>query len=212
MERNTVSNSMNQRIVYPLFSTPVYVNNVGDFARPDIKALEYTSGDYGFLTSADKNVLHRPEFKDVHAIVMKEIDAYTREVLAVNKSVEFYVTNSWVNIHRRGQAAGPHIHGNSLLSGVLYLKVNETSGDLVFHRDIRSLVPFPPALDLDMDFFNLYNCKSWGHKPKNNDICLFPSVVMHSADPNQSDEERWCLAFNAFVRGSFGPLHKLTIR
>ena len=31
-------------------------------------------------------------------------------------------------------------------------------------------VPFPPALDLDMDFFNLYNCKSWGHKPKTNDI------------------------------------------
>ncbi len=82
----------------------------------------------------------------------------------------------------------------------------------MFQRDIHSLVPFPPALDLDMDFFNVYNCKSWAHKPKVNDICLFPSVVMHAADPNESDEERWCLAFNVFVRGNIGVLHKLTIR
>mgnify|MGYP006183094783 CR=1 FL=1 len=31
-----------------------------------------------------------------------------------------------------------------------------------------------------MDSFNIYNCKSWGHRPKTNDICLFPSVVSHS--------------------------------
>ncbi len=108
-------------------------------------------------------------------------------------AIEFYITDSWINIHQRGHQAGAHTHNNSLLSGVLYLKVNEHSGDLVFQRDVQSLVPFPPALDLDMDFFNLYNCKSWAHKPKTNDICLFPSTVMHAADPNHSDEERWCL-------------------
>ena len=63
-----------------------------------------------------------------------------------------------------------------------------------------------------MDSFNLYNCKSWGHRPKTNDICLFPSVVMHSVDPNESDEERWCLSFNVFVRGDIGSLHKLSLK
>jgi hypothetical protein len=92
------------------------------------------------------------------------------------------------------------------------LQVTETSGDLVFHRDVYSVIPFPPALDLDMDSFNIYNCKSWGYKPKTNDICLFPSAVMHAADPNESDEERWCLAFNVFVRGNIGSLHKLSIK
>ena len=60
-----------------------------------------------------------------------------------------------------------------------------------------------------MDSFNIYNCKSWGFKPTTNDICLFPSVVLHSADANQSDEERWCIAFNVFVKGDIGSLHKL---
>ena len=202
---------MSKPQIFPLFSTPIYVNNVGDFPKPDVPSLEYATGAYEFKTSTDKNVLDRPDFAHVRALIMREVDLYTRELLRVTQSVEFYITNSWINVHRRGDSAIPHVHHNSLISGVLYLKVNDASGDIVFHRDLLSLVPFPPALDLDMESFNIYNCKSWGHKPKTNDICLFPSVVMHSVDPNASDEERWCLAFNVFARGHFGTDHKLTI-
>lgn len=207
---------MNKPTIYPLFSSPVYVNNVGDFARPDLKALEYSStmpdgSSYNFLSTLDKHVLDRPDFAHVRNIVMREVDTYTRQLLAVNKGIEFYITDSWINIHKRGHSAGPHVHHNSLVSGVLYLKVSENSGDLVFHKPALSLIPFPPALDLDVDSYNIYNCKSWGHRPKTNDICLFPSVVTHSVDPNESDEERWCLAFNVFVRGNIGSQHKLTI-
>jgi uncharacterized protein (TIGR02466 family) len=203
---------MSKPTVYPLFSTPVYVNNVGDFAKPEVKALDYATGPYQFLSSSDKNVLDRPDFAHVRAIVLREIDLYARELLRVSNTVELYLTNSWINIHRRGDSAIPHVHHNSLISGVLYLKTTETSGALVFHRDLLSLIPFPPALDLDMDSFNIYNCKSWSHQPKTNDICLFPSVVMHSVDPSESDEERWCLAFNVFARGDFGAQHRLSIR
>lgn len=208
---------MNKPTIYPLFSAPVYVNNVGAFERPDLKALQYSStipsgGVYNFLSSVDKKVLDRPEFRRVHEIVMKEINVYARQLLCVNDKIEFYVTDSWINLHRRGQSAGAHVHHNSLISGVLYLHATETTGDLVFHREALSLVPFPPALDLDVDSFNIYNCKSWSYRPKPNDICLFPSVLMHSADRNESDEERACLAFNVFVRGEIGFLHKLSIK
>jgi uncharacterized protein (TIGR02466 family) len=208
---------MNKPMIFPLFSTPVYVNNVGEFEKPDIKSLEYTNrtptgGLFHFWSSVDKNVLDRPEFNRVRDVIMKEVEHYVREVLVVNKSIEFYITNSWINVYRRGEQAGAHLHHNSLISGVLYLKATEDTGDLVFYRDVLSLVPFPPALDLDMDSFNIYNCKSWGHKPKTNDICLFPSVVSHSVEPNYSDEERWSLAFNVFARGNLGREHKLTLK
>jgi hypothetical protein len=124
---------MTAQRIFALFSTPLYVNNVGEFARPDLSSVELTSaaetgGVYNFLTSVDKNVLHRPEFKAVHDVVMREIGVYAHGICGVSRNVEFYVTNSWINVHRRGQAAGQHIHGNSLISGVLYLKVNEASG------------------------------------------------------------------------------------
>ena len=73
---------MSEQRIFALFSTPLYVNNVGDFPRPDLRSLEYASA------------------------------AET---------------------------------GGALISGVLYLTVDDTSGDLVFHRDIYSLIPFPPA-------------------------------------------------------------------
>jgi uncharacterized protein (TIGR02466 family) len=208
---------MSNPTVFPLFSVPVYVNNVGEFAQPDVTALEYSStmpagAPYPFLSTVDKRVLDRPEFAPVKAVVMRELEFYTREVLVVNRKIEFYITNSWVNRYRRGESAGAHVHHNSLLSGVLYLTAPEHCGAIVFHRNTLSLLPFPPSLDLELDRFNLYNCENWGHTPKRNDICLFPSVVMHSVEPNQSDEERCCLAFNVFVRGDFGALHQLSIR
>jgi uncharacterized protein (TIGR02466 family) len=208
---------MSEVKIFPLFSTPVYVRNVGDFEKPDITALHFTDRTpagavFRFLSSTDRNILHRAEFKNVHDLVMNEIDAYARQVYVVNKRIQFYITNSWINVYRHGDQAGPHMHHNSLLSGVLYLKAVGDSGDIVFHRDVHSLIPFPPALDLDMDSFNIYNCKSWGHTPKTNDICLFPSAVSHSVDPNYSSEERWSVAFNVFVRGDIGSDHKLSIR
>ena len=123
-------------MIFPLFSTPVYVNNVGDFPRPNLDALTYTStmpggAAYQFLSSTDKHVLDRPEFKGVREIVMREINVYAHEILAVDRSIEFYITDSWVNQHKRGDQAGAHMHHNSLVSGVLYLRTNENSGNLV---------------------------------------------------------------------------------
>ncbi len=208
---------MSHPAIFPLFSTPVYISNVGDFERPDLQALQYsnqapTGEVFHFLSSTDKNVLDRPDFAGVRSIVMKQINVYAREVLFVNKNIEFYITDSWINVYRRGEQAGAHMHHNSLVSGVLYLNATDAGGDIVFHRDVQSQVPFPPALDLDLDSFNIYNCKSWGYRPKTNDICLFPSVVSHSVEPNGSDEPRCSLAFNVFVKGNIGVLHKLSLR
>jgi len=41
---------MTAQRVFALFSTPPYVNNVGDFPRPDLRSLEYsTAAETGSL-------------------------------------------------------------------------------------------------------------------------------------------------------------------
>ena len=208
---------MDQPKIFPLFSAPVYINNVGSFPIPDFKQLEFTdntpgAGYHGFLSTVDKYVLNRPEFQHIHQLVLGEINRYTREVLAVNRRIEFYVTNSWININRPGDQGGAHTHNNSLISGVLYLKAPANGGNILFYRDINSLLPFPPALDLDIDSQNIYNCKQFGHSPKDFDVCLFPSVLMHSVGTNESTEDRWCLPFNVFVKGELSGLHQLSLK
>ena len=205
------------RQIFPLFSTPLYVNNLGNIAKPDLRHLEYThltpSGEaFTFLSSVDKNVLDRPDMGGIRSLVQAEVAYYAHNLCGVTQAAEFYITNSWVNIYGRGDQAGAHIHHNSLLSGVLYLQATDAGGEIVFHRDVQCQVPFPPAIDPEVATYNIYNCKSWGYQPKTNDICIFPSIVSHSVQPNNSDVGRWVLAFNVFVRGEFGAIHKLTLK
>lgn len=208
---------MTSRRIFPLFSTPVYVNNLDNLEKPDLRYLDYThtapSGEsFNFLTSVDKNVLERPELGHIRAVIEREIEFCARDLYALTTDVEFYITNSWVNIYGRGDQAGAHMHHNSLLSGVLYLQATDAGGEIVFHKDMQSQVPFPLAIDPDVVAQNIYNCKSWGYKPQTNDICIFPSALSHSVLPNASDEARWSLAFNAFVRGRFGAIHQLHLK
>ena len=206
----------NQPMVYPLFSAPIYTHVVRSFELPDIKKFEFTSrgptGEHPFLSSVNKHILDLPEFKQIHDILLEEIDNHARNTLCVSNKIEFYITNSWININRPGDQCAPHTHNNSLISGVLYLKSPERSGELFFYRDILSLLPFPPALDLETSAQNIFNSKHFGIDPKVNEVCLFPSVIMHSAGINESSEERWCLPFNVFIRGDVGGLHELTLK
>ena len=208
---------MSNRQIYPLFSTPVYVNNVGEFSKPDLRNLEYThqtpSGEsFLFLSSVDKNVLERPELAHIRTLIMAEIEFCARELYGITRNVEFYITNSWVNIYGRGDQAGAHLHHNSLLSGVLYLQSPGDGGEIVFHKDLHGQNVFPLAVDPEVVSSNIYNCRSWGYKPATNDICIFPSYLSHSVQPNDSDQLRWVLAFNTFIRGEFGAIHKLHLR
>jgi uncharacterized protein (TIGR02466 family) len=208
---------MTNRRIFPLFSTPLYVNNLGNFDKPDLRFLDYShttpAGEsFSFLSSVDKNVLDRPELGHIRGLIETEIEFCARDLYALTRDVEFYITNSWVNIYGRGDQAGPHMHHNSLLSGVLYLQASDAGGEIVFHKDMQSQVPFPLAIDPEVVSQNIYNCRSWGYKPQTNDICIFPSILSHSVQPNDSDETRWSLAFNAFIRGKFGAIHQLHLK
>ncbi len=139
---------MTSRRIFPLFSTPLYVNNLGNFDKPDLRFLDYThttpSGEsFSFLSSVDKNVLDRPELAHIRGLIETEIEFCARDLYALTKDVGFYITNSWVNIYGRGDQAGPHMHHNSLLSGVLYLQASDAAARSCFTRICRARFHFP---------------------------------------------------------------------
>jgi uncharacterized protein (TIGR02466 family) len=93
-----------------------------------------------------------------------------------------FINSMWVNISSFTNFNAPHCHGldnypYNLYSGVIYLKVPQNSGDIIFSN--------PLSRDLVLQI-----------SPIEGDILFFPSSLYHYVEPNLSQEDRISIAFN----------------
>ena len=89
------------------------------------------------------------------------------------------IASLWGNISSFGNYNSIHNHGieNNKFSGVVYLKTPKNSGEVTF------LTLVDPH-------------KYTRYFPKEKDIIIFPSNLLHSVEPNLSQEDRISIAFN----------------
>ena len=107
--------------------------------------------------------------------------------------------NMWANINPPGGYNAPHIHPNSLFSGVYYIKSSNNSGNLVFN-DPR------PGEQLNMP--RMKKGKPPKHlwrechiEPVEGRIIIFPFHLWHSVEPNLSNDIRISVSFNFIQHG-----------
>ena len=93
---------------------------------------------------------------------------------------------------------------NSIFSGIYYLDVTEHSGDLVIEKGQHSTNCFMTTLTPDVNYFNQYTQQSWRLKPETGMLVVFPSQIIHNVEKNLTQNERYAIAFDVFVRGKFG--------
>ena len=90
----------------------------------------------------------------------------------------------WGNLNNPNSYNKPHLHTNSHLSGIYYVKIPKDSGRLCLYN---------PNQYHDLDPFmnqNLYII------PKEGDIYIWRSDVVHDVEINNSKEDRISVAFN----------------
>jgi uncharacterized protein (TIGR02466 family) len=200
--------------ILSLFSKPIVCLNEDkidlDNAILSGKELDFVRTE-SYDVSVDTYVLNRPEFADLKKIAESSIEFFVRDVCRIANNIEFYITNSWYNKFKHMDSMRKHHHNNSMISGVIYLQTNESSGPISFHNDHFSNQLFPPNVDMEYVERNIFNATQHTYLPKPKDIVLFPSYMLHSVGTNR-ENERHCIAFNAFVRGSFGLIHELEIK
>ena len=108
--------------------------------------------------------------------------------------------NMWANINYPGGYNRPHIHPNSLYSGVYYVKTNPDCGKIVCN-DPR------PGIQTTMP------TRIKGQPPKHlwrevhldtveGRIIMFPSWLWHAVEPNKSNDIRISVSFN-FIQDGF---------
>jgi len=191
--------------ILPLFGIPFYTSKEDVSLCEGFSDLFYERlpSDNGFITK-DYFVLDDVEFALLKSAIKKHIDNFIFNQLNYSRNFNFFITNSWIIKHEKGDFSQKHSHENSLISGVFYLKVPEgDSGSLVLNNPNTNSV-MPDCLKVGVDFWNVYNSKTWTINPEEGDIFLFPSHLAHSVTKSNVDEDRYCLAFNVFVSGEFG--------
>ena len=107
-------------------------------------------------------------------------------------------TNMWANINYPGGFNRPHLHPNSLFSGVYWIKAPEKSGDLMLYEPrpgVHTTMPnrkegkLPPELWREIHY-----------KPQAGVAIMFPSWLWHEVKHNESNDTRISVSFNFLQR------------
>ena len=125
-------------VVFPLFSTPLYYDNINLNDSLRVESLEYDEASHAHI-SKDQFIFDNTSFLDVRCIVETHLRRYIGEELRIDGGLQLTHTSSWVCRHRRGDRSQQHLHSNSMFSGILYLQCDEDSGDIEF--SIPHIIP-----------------------------------------------------------------------
>jgi len=200
--------------VLPLFSIPIYINKleISDKIKKYCNNCEFepTSNNDGKL-SKNKFILNEKIFKKIKKQIYENANIYKSKILEIEDNIELVFKNSWILTHDKNDYAELHHHSNSLISGVLYIKVPENSGDIIFQKP--NIFSFEPIIALKYKNYNLHNSSTWTYKTQENLLILFPSNLPHKVQPNLSNQSRISIAFNLFIKGkvTFDNLSDLTV-
>ena len=133
------------------------------------------------------NVLTEELFK------MQE-EIYQKEHLSLKPALG----NMWANINYPGNFNRPHIHPNSLFSGVYYVKAPQKSGNLMVYDPrpgVQMAMPnrkkekLPPELWREVHY-----------APVAGRCIMFPAWLWHEVKPNESNDTRISVSFNFLQR------------
>ena len=108
--------------------------------------------------------------------------------------------NMWANINYKGGYNRPHIHPNSLFSGVYYVHAQPNSGKLVCNDPRPGIQTNMPTRVKGEPPKHLW--RECHIDPKPGRIIMFPAWLWHCVEPNESNDIRISVSFN-FIQNGF---------
>ena len=187
------------------FPTPVYIQEVPNAVELnqylEQKIIQWSQQDKGVSKTNAGGWHSQTDMNRKH-----EYDPLTKELFKVQEEIfkkEFLTQkpvlgNMWANINYKGGFNRPHLHPNSLFSGVYWVKTPENSGNLMLYEPrpgAQCTMPnrkegkLPPELWREVHY-----------QPKAGTVVMFPAWLWHEVRPNQSNDIRISVSFNFLQR------------
>lgn len=192
--------------IVDLFPTPVGISKLKrDLNDEEIKIIEVLKKDThinwskGNLVTHNKRVLDIPELSDLKNIISSAINQYFTNVFKPATDMELYITQSWINVTHNGFGHPLHSHGNSLLSCVFYIDVDER--DMIQFSNHNNILGSISLLTGTPHLKVFKNC-----------MVIFPSTLKHAVPqrPDNSNGVRVSLSLNTWFRGKVGTANTMT--
>ena len=124
--------------------------------------------------------------KEEYNVLTRELFTMQEEIFTKERLDQKPVLgNMWANVNYPKCYNRPHIHPNSLFSGVYFVKTPKGSGNLMLY-DPR---PGPSELWREVHY-----------EPIAGRIIMFPAWLWHEVKPNESNDTRISVSFNFLQR------------
>ncbi|MCR9151661.1 MAG: TIGR02466 family protein [Rhodobacteraceae bacterium] len=193
-----------------LFSTPLLRFRVTDHEALDrdlLRESDRLRAEDAGVSKSNRSGWHSRGnlFEDTAPSIQKvkaaALDAVFRATEHVTKSVDPADLRlklfAWMNANPPGGFNAPHTHPGAHWSGVYYVSqpaVEDGSSGMIEFLDPRS----------DLPNWRILDAKAFRPKrrirPVAGEMVLFPSYLVHWVYPNETDQERVTIAFNATFR------------
>jgi len=112
---------------------------------------------------------------------------------------EAQLGNMWANINPPGGSNQPHVHPNSLFSGVYYVKSNPQAGRLKIYDPRAGVQIVMPVRKKGQPPKHLWRDANLDPLPGR--IIIFPAWLWHCVEPNESNDIRISVSFNFIQKG-----------
>lgn len=189
--------------VHALFAVPYFMADIGAAISDEqiqyIKDLKVVRNQEKMI-SENLYILQDPKLASINAAIGDVLDLYAREVMGIKQRL--YVTQSWSLINSPNMNMHGYSHSNSVISGALYYcDLPDPVSNMIFerHNSYQQLELTP-----EVEKRNIYNTPANIVTPAKNKVILYPSGLQHVVEVNKSDEPRYSIAFNCFVKGRLG--------
>ncbi len=149
-------------------------------------------------TSQHRNVLSEPRFHALRGFLEDCVKDYLDNVYAYEYE-DFEIVHAWVNRAPVGGFQRMHYHGNSVVSGVYYLKADPNfSAPLVFEKPELNTRPYIAIATREQTIFT---ANQVAYPSETGIAYLFPSQILHGYEVPTRGGERISLAFNVMLSG-----------
>jgi uncharacterized protein (TIGR02466 family) len=176
----------NELNVIGIFPTPI-AHSVIDL--PSLENIDWKYDEGAFLQS-DSNLHKTQEFKDTVNTILEFAQQYL-ERSGYGKQ-DLWITQMWANRYVKGQNITPHVHSNSLVSGIIYF---DSSTPTLFHH--HKEIEMVQVASIEK---NEYSARFFTVESIPGRIVLFPSNLVHSSTAVDTDMPRHTVSFNILPR------------